>query len=352
MKKLIIATIFLLSAITETQSFGAVSLMNSRTEPRIVVNNRVLAKVNGKPISVVDVMKKMDMLFYKQFPEYANSIEARYQFYTINWKYLLDELISKELILADAQEAKMEVTPGDVRQEMEQLFGPNIHANLDKIGLSYDEASRMVQGDLTLRRAMFMRVNVKAIRQTTPLAIRTAYEEFAKTNIRPDEWVYRVITIRDRSQVKGAEAANHAHQLLTVDKVDVAELADLLKDKNLLVPSTTVTVSEELHTSDKDMAASYKEILSQLQPNDYSNPLPQKSRDAQKVYRIFYLKELNKGGPVPFAEVENKIKDELLEEAVEKESKAYLTRLRQHFDVQESHLKDMLAEGFEPFQLQ
>ena len=63
----------------------------------------------------------------------------------MNWKYVLQELIDKELILGDAEEKKVAITAGDVRQEMENMFGPNIIANLDKIGLSMDEALKIVR---------------------------------------------------------------------------------------------------------------------------------------------------------------------------------------------------------------
>lgn len=348
MKKLFLSLILFSSALSSSFAYSAVSLLDDTKEQKIVVNNRILAKVNGKPISVIDVMKKMDMLFYRQFPEYTSSVEARHQFYTVNWKYILDELVNKELIIADAEESKMEVSPGDVRQEIEQSFGPNIHGNLDKISMTYDEASRMVQGDLMLRRIMFVRVNAKAMRQLTPFMIKEAYDEFAKNNIRPDEWVYRLVTVRDRSGPKAAEAANQAHTLLTQENVNVSEILPQLKELVKLEPSTTLTVSEEFRVSDKDLAPAYKSILAQLKPGTFSGALAQKSRDSQKAFRIFYLKELNKGGPIPFSEVEAKLKEQLLEELMAKEAEAYLTRLRQHFDVQQVELQD----GFEPFILQ
>ena len=37
-------------------------------EPKLQINNRILANVNGKPISVIDAMKKMDVIFFRQFP--------------------------------------------------------------------------------------------------------------------------------------------------------------------------------------------------------------------------------------------------------------------------------------------
>src|SRR5262245_8170025 len=97
---------------------------------QIIINNRILAKVNGKAISAFDVMKKMDMLFYRQYPEYTAIPQARLQFYQVSWKRVLQELIDKELILADAEESKLQVSAGDIRQEMELLLGPNIHSSL------------------------------------------------------------------------------------------------------------------------------------------------------------------------------------------------------------------------------
>ena len=81
-------------------------LFDKDNSPHLAVNNRILAKVNDKAISVVDVMKKMDVLFYREFPQYTSSMQARYQFYKANWKHVLEELVSKELVMADAEENK------------------------------------------------------------------------------------------------------------------------------------------------------------------------------------------------------------------------------------------------------
>ncbi len=89
------------------------SLLLQEAPQKIAVNNKILAKVNGKVISTVDIMKKMDMQFYKRFPQYVTSVEARYQFYLANWGHVLQEFIDKELILADAAESKIEVSSGD-----------------------------------------------------------------------------------------------------------------------------------------------------------------------------------------------------------------------------------------------
>jgi hypothetical protein len=329
------------------------SLFGSTKEPQIAVNNRVLAKANGKAISVIDLMKKMDMLFYRQFPQYTSSSVARYQFYLTNWSHILSELIDKELIMADAEESKLNVSAGDVRQEMELLFGPNIIENLDKVGLTFEEAYQMVLADITLRRMMYFRVQAKAITQATPQKIREFYDKIAKDTIRDNEWVYRVITLRHKDPVKAAESANIALSMLKTDHIPFSDLTEKMKiDLPKDLKDTSLSVSEEFHTNEKELSDVFKKTLDMLTPDSYSIPISQKSRsDNSTVVRIFYLKEIIPGGPIPFKELEAKIKDKLIEDAMEIESKAYLTKLRQHFDTQEGQIQELIKSDYQPFVL-
>ena len=322
-------------------------LMMPEPPAHILVNNRILAKVNGKAISVIDVMKKMDILFYREFPQYTNSSQARFQFYQANWKHLMQELVDKELMMADAEENKLPVSSGDVRQEMERLFGPNIIGNLDKIGMSFDEALKIVQGDITIHRMLFIRVNSKALRKVTPQDVSTYYEQNAASNIRPDEWIYQVVSIRNKDASAGAEAANLAHDMLANDLMALNDLPKKIEDHPTLGKNSKVTISEEHHHTDKEISPAYKEILAQMESNTYSKPIAQKSRsDNSTVFRLFFLKEKIAGGIPPFSEVEARIKDKLLEKAIVEESKTYIKKLRKHFDVQES-----VPENFQPFSL-
>lgn len=328
-------------------------LSGAPREQHITVNNKILAKVNGKAISVIDLMKKMDMLFYRQYPQYTSSVEARFQFYQMHWKQALGEIIDKELIIADSQESKLTVNPGDIRQEMETLFGPNIISNLDKIGLTFNEAYKMVQDDISLRRMLYFRVQAKVINQVTPQKVRNYYEEIAKNNIRDNEWVFSVVTVRHRDSTKAAERANLVHRLLAEDKIPLAELTPKLKEMNLVSEKQpTVTLSEEFHTKEKELSEVFKKILVTLTPDTYSAPIIQKSRnESGSVIRIFHLKEMVQGGVVPFSELEGKIKEKMVEEGAGKETEAYLKRLRQHFDVEDAHMKEILSSDFQPFVL-
>lgn len=329
------------------------SALGGTPDAHIIVNNRVLAKVNGQAITVFDIMKKMDMMFYKQFPQYANSPQARYQYYMANWKSVLSEMIDKELVLADAVEMKINVTPGDIRQELEMSFGPNIIVNLDKAGLTVDEASKMIQSDITLRRMMYFRVHALALSRVTPQVVRTYYDEVAKDHIRDNEWIYRIITIRHRNGSKAAELANYSHHLLIDEHLPIADLTAKVKDPEADPAQPVITVSEEYHTKEKDISESFLTVLNEMKPDTYTIPMVQKNRSGSgAVFRIFYLNKMIPGGAVPFVELEPKIKNKLLDDEVTKESEAYMKRLRKLFDVQETQLKELLASDFQPFVLQ
>jgi len=336
-----------LEAINESLLFG-------KEDPlHIVINNRILAKVNGKAISVIDVMKKMDLLFYRQYPEYTSSIPARFQFYQVNWKHFLNELIDKELILADAEEKKLPVSSGDIRQEMESTFGPNIIGNLDKIGMSYEDANNIIKGEIIIRRMLYIRVNSQALRQITPQSLRGAYEQYAKENIKPEEWIYDVISVRHADSRTGQEIADTLCERLKEKPFDAESISELIKDKEFTDKAAAITLSSEYKHSEKEMSAFNKEALLKLSNNEYSAPVSQKSRaDKAMVFRIFYLKEKTSAGALPFTQVENQLKDKLLDAAVEKESDKYITKLRGHFDLQESHLLELSDEDFQPFHLQ
>lgn len=323
-------------------------LFQSKGEPQIVVNNRVLVRVNGKSITVMDVMKRMDVHFLRQYPEYTPFAAARYQFYEAQWQAVLEELIGKELILAEAEESKITAASGDIRQEMEQYFGPNIIENLDKIGLSFDEAYKMIEGELIVRRMVAIRVQNKVLGSLTPQAIKNAYEEYAKNNIRKETWRYKVISFKNSDARIAEETALAAYKLLT-GNVPCEDLKSKLQDDQLLA---IVTISDDYEHVEGDLAPIIKEKLTLLEPGTYSSPFSQKSRaDNSLLYRIVYLKERIPGGAVPFSEVELALKEQLLDQSMNEEYAIYLKKLRQHFDVKETILGEVISPDFQPFAL-
>jgi len=314
----------------------------------LFVNNRILAMVNGKAISAVDIMKKMDLIFYREFPQYSSSSEARYQFYHVNWKHVLKEMIEKELILADGQEMQLEVSHGDIRQQMEDVFGPNIIANLEKAGLTYEEAWNMVKEELLLRRMMMMRVNSKAFRAVTPSHIRAAYEEYAKNNPLPASWRYQILSFRASDPTACAKTAEKAYTLVAEENVPLEELQKTLNQKE-----TTVTISEQFVRTEKEISASHRSIISKLTANTFSHPVEQQSRSKKgSLFRIFRLIAFIPEGPPPLSESQTELKNKLIERQVDKEASAYISKLYKHFSIQGDEKHPLYPKDFEPFTLQ
>lgn len=322
-----------------------------REPKRIDVNNRILAKVNGKVISVFDVMKKMDVIFYQQYPQYTDSLSARFQFYSINWRHFLQDLVDKELILADANEMNMEISQGDIRQEMEDWFGPNILATLDKLGLSHKEAWEMVSNDLTIRRMLGARVNMRAMTKVHPVDVRTAYEKFCEENTSAGEWTYQVVTIRHPIPEDGLRIAEQAHEWLIGNECSLDQLVQRIK---IAEPISFVSchISEEYQHEGNNMSPSYLEVLQQMEPGAFSPPIAQTSRaQGGVVHRIFFLKDATEGGVASLTEVEDELKGQLITQAIDKHTEGYLERLRNHFDVNTKTLQQMVPDDFEPFAL-
>lgn len=146
----------------------------------ILVHNAILAKINDEPISVLDVKKRLDMVFYRSYPHLVGSTQARLQFYQTQWRAALIEMIDQQLMLADAEEKKVPLSDGEIREEMESRFGPNIMLTLDKMGLGYEETWKMVKNDLIVQRMSWWFIHAKAMSQVTPQDIRASFHLYLK----------------------------------------------------------------------------------------------------------------------------------------------------------------------------
>jgi hypothetical protein len=316
----------------------------------LLIHNRILAKVNGKTISLMDVVKKMDVYLDRAYPELAQSKTARYQFYSTQWKNTLNQLIDTELMMADAEAIEIKINDSDVRESMQERFGPNIMANLEKIGLSYDEAREMIYSELVVQRMTWYRVQSKAIMAIHPEDVKGAYKDYCEKNPPSEEWIYQVLSIRAADPTAGSLLGKKAYELLAAKKVGLEGLPETLKGEMPLDPETFITAQE--YTLDgKKISESHKEVLLSLLPGAYSEPIAQKSRDQSTVFRIFFLKDYIKKDPPIFGQIFEKLQDQLIDQAIEKESEVYIVRLRERFGFDEKLLQENLPQDFQPFTL-
>jgi hypothetical protein len=333
-----------------TAAWAADMPMNDFSDNRkIALQNSIVAKVNGNTISMMDVKKKMDLLFHQNYPNLSTSTQARFQFYQVSWRQILMDLIDHELIIADAEEKEVKLSDGEVREEMERRFGPNVMKTLDQIGLTYEETWQMVRNELLVQRMSWWFIQSKAMQNVTPQDLRIAYKQYLEQNPPYQEWAYRVISIRsDQPQEKLAE---EIYQLLTASGKSPERLSDKLKEFE--TDSTSIQLSTEYVAADKDLSEVHKTALASLTPGTYSKPSFQTSRaDKKTVHRIFYLmKKTDHAAPL-FTDLSQKLREDLLQKAVVGESQVYLGKLRKHYGFDTAHIKEVVPDNLTPFSLE
>lgn len=315
----------------------------------LVIHNRILAKVNDKKISVLDLVKKMDLFLARFYPDVLNSSTGRYQFYTTNWQEILEQMIDQELILADGDRKELKAADAEVRELMMQRFGPNIMSSLDQLGMTYEEAREMIATEIVVQKMTWYRVNNKAIQRIHPQDVKLAYQEFCKKNPPLEKWKYQVFSLRAETPEKSQELSELAYQLLQEPGSSFASVAEKLIAEN---PNVSISVSQDYDVDSKGISASHKDILSTLAPKKTSHPVAQVSRvDQATVYRIFHLKEYVFTPTPTFEAVSEKLKDKLVDQSVAKETKLYIDKLRNHYGFDSEHFKQMIPTDFEPFSL-
>ena len=175
-------------------------------------------------------------------------------------------------------------------ETLQERFGPNVMASLDRLGLSYEEARKMIHSEMIVERMTWIKVHSKALHRVRAARYKNAYKEFCKTSPGNNAWEYRVVTVRASDEKKGLEIAERAHRLLTLGKAGMESVVQQL-NQNSAATLPFVSLSQEYKVQDRDLADSHKAILTGLKTDCFSPPMPQKSRtDGSMVYRIFYLK--------------------------------------------------------------
>jgi len=304
----------------------------------LVINNRILLKINGKPISVMDVVRKMDLLFYKQYPELASSSMARYQFYTSAWRSLLGSVIDDQLIMADAEEKGVVVNDGEVREELEITFGPDVVLNLDRLGMTLSEALDLLKTELTVSRMMSMMVRSKSMTEVHPQTIRERFDTFMQKNPPQDYWVYQILSIRGEEHQR---VAAEVHRLISEENIPFQEVVSTVQEEGV-----EIAYSEEYEQRDCDMSVAYRAVLQTLSAGVASAPVSNKAGS-----RLFCLKEYREKEATPFKEKETELKQDLLQEALARNNEAYRAKLREYYGITDSYLAEMLPQDLQPFAL-
>jgi len=315
----------------------------------IKINNTVLAKVAEKTITTYDVMKRLEINFNRSFPDLLNSVPSRYQFYMTGWQHALDELIDNELILIDSSKKELKISDAEIREEIENKYGPNVATTLQKMGVSHEEAIKTTKEEMIIQRMMYYFIKSKADQKITPSAIKNAYRIFTQENPPKEIWNYKVISIKSNDEKISNEVALKAYNLLKAKNEDPQQFETELKDIEKDNPNLKISISNLYSLTNKEISTSHQKVLSSLQNNSYSEIINQQSKSNDKIFRIFYLKDFEKKLPPTFDEIYNKLKEELTQKALIEESENYFSKLKKLYHVEKS---SFINKDFVPFTIE
>ena len=314
----------------------------------IVINNRPLVKVNGKNISLIDVVKKMNAFLFANFPEATHDNLQLYQYYSARWRQTLDDMINNELMLIEAETREIKVSDGDVREEVEARFGPNIMATLDKLHLSLDEAREMVHTELVVQRIMWLHVHQKVYQEITPQKQREAYTAYLDVNPPTDQWIYQVLSVRGEDVALCKKITESAVSLISTVGKDLNQIKTTLTEAYQEEPALpAINVSEDYVVENNKLSEEHRNALLHLTDGDFSAPIAQLSRATGKeVWRIFHLKERKTITPPAFEDIADNLKNHLQQESYVQHSTAYYKKLRSNYQ-----LRLDIPDDYEPFQI-
>jgi hypothetical protein len=298
----------------------------------VICEPRILARVNGKVITTGDLVQRMDRILKTQAPHLVDEPAEKFQFYQAYWRPVLEEMIDSQLILADAQEREIVVEEGDVRDELNKRLGSSPHEKLEQMGCSFEEALQMVREELTTQRMIGMMAYSKAFLEVTPGAIKAAYDrEYGAQG--QERLRYRVLTLRSKDAEAAAEAAQRLETLAKQpSKEPVEKWADLARkgDKRI-----NAQLSEEWDRVLPEMSELHAKALGHLQPGQVTGPLFQQGAEGESIFRLFYLADRSRSDPPPFAQMQQSLRNRLLDQVVQRETDQYLGQLRRQYHAEE-----------------
>ncbi|OGN60126.1 MAG: hypothetical protein A3F40_05090 [Chlamydiae bacterium RIFCSPHIGHO2_12_FULL_27_8] len=314
----------------------------NREPDKIYINNTILAKVGDETISVYDVKKQLDLNFSKSFPDLQDSISAKFQFYSTGWEQILEELINTKLILLDAQKKELKISDAEIREELENRYGPNILTNLQMKELTYDEAFKNIKEEFIMQRMLWYFVRSKAFQKATPEAIKHSYRMHAKKNPAYKFFSYHTISFKTEDKGK-TEILNKFISEIKEKTLGIEEAKNLLEKE---YKNSNIVISPIYQQKSIDLSKSYQEVLTNLGKNEFSLPL-ESNRNNSYTYKVFYLVNIENKEAENFSSVSNKLKDEIMQKAIVDESENYFNRLKKENPVE----RVILPSNFKPFEI-
>jgi peptidyl-prolyl cis-trans isomerase C len=279
----------------------------------------VVAKVNGTEIKKDELVKTADQL-HKQMPNAPETADF--------YRRVLDNLVSRELLLQEAKAAGVTATDAEIGKQMADLKAkfPSPEKYQEEL-----KAEGMTEAELTQRaRDAFVVQKLVETRIVNGLVVSEAeekafYDQNQAQMKRPERVHVRHILVKvekGASDVEKQKAKAKAESLLEKIKAggDFAKLAEENSDD----PGSKVRGGDLGWVPRGQTVAGFETAAFGLKkPNDLSGVV-----ETEYGFHIIQLVEHQDAGVVPFAEVKDKIAEFLKQKAQQEKVQQHLKELR------------------------
>ena len=210
----------------------------------------------------------------------------------------------------------------------------------------------MVKKDILTQRMSQSHLYIKGVFNVSPDDLLTCYHDYIKNNKKPDHWKYNMISFNGPNALENAQMAKQSLEKLQKDSKNFKTVCYRFKEQTDQYENKKISISNEFDLPSDKIQESHRNILSNLSPNNLSEPVKEISRiNNQSVYRIFYLSSYEAGGKIDLAEVEDKLIYQLKQEKFEQEYISYVTALRERFALSKESIYEAIPNDFEPFRI-
>ncbi|WP_100934092.1 hypothetical protein [Candidatus Chlamydia corallus] len=308
----------------------------------LAIHDRVLFKVNEESVvTTLDVIHKLNLLFYNSYPHLIDSFPARSQYYTAMWPVVLESVIDEFLMVADAKEKRIATDPTSVNQEIEEMFGRDLSPLYAYFEMTANDIFNVIDRTLTAQRVMGMMVRSKVMLKVTPGKIREYYQQLEEEASRKVIWKYRVLTIKANTESLASQIADKVRARLNEAKSwDKDRLTALVISRG-----GQLIASEEFSRENSELSESHKQELGMI---GYPKELCGFPKAHKSGYKLYMLLDKTSGSIEPLDVMEPKIKQHLFALEAESVEKQYKDKLRKRYGYDASMIAKLLSKEAPP----
>ncbi|WP_213319096.1 hypothetical protein [Chlamydiifrater volucris] len=304
---------------------GGIGTPSSWNPTDLIVHDRVIMKVNEERVlTVLDVIHKLNVIFYSAYPNLADSLPARSQFYEKMWPSVLELAVDEFLMCEDAHAKKIHVDRTMVKEEIEEMFGGDLTPFAIHFDMTPEHVFSVVHRSLVSQRMVSMMIRSKALLQVTPSMVRDYYLKLAEEAANTLVWKYRVLTVKAANESQAEKIAQKV-----VDRINETRSIDKERLSALVLSQGgRLTLSEEFSRSSKELSAAHEKILVAV-PEGAICGAPVPHRDG--ACKVFAKLDVSAAKIAPISELENGIKSTLVREKYLCIEKNYKDKLRSRY---------------------